>query len=73
MSTPVDTIYNQRKDFIIVVLTGIIGSGCSVFAEVMAMPFGQWGMLGAIGKPLYKLYQPFMPYKDELALWEKKR
>ena len=42
MSTPVDTIYNQRKDFIIVALTGITGSGCSAFAEAMAMPFGQW-------------------------------
>ena len=43
MSTPVDTIYNQRKDFIIVALTGITRSGCSAFAEAMAMPFGQWG------------------------------
>ena len=42
MLTPVDTIYNQRKDFIIVALTGITGSGCSAFAEAMAMPFGQW-------------------------------
>lgn len=48
MSTPVDTIYNQRKDFIIVALTGITGSGCSAFAEAMAMPFGQWVDMGLI-------------------------
>lgn len=29
--------------------------------------------MGAIGETFYKLYQPFMPYKDELALWEKKK
>lgn len=28
--------------------------------------------MGAIGETFYKLYQPFMPYKDELALWEKR-
>ena len=48
MSTPVDTIYNQRKDFIIVALTGITGSGCSAFAEAMSMPFGKWVKKGLI-------------------------
>lgn len=48
MPTPVDTIYNQRKDFIIVALTGITGSGCSAFAETMSMPFGQWVENGLI-------------------------
>ena len=48
MSTPVDTIYNQRKDFIIVALTGITGSGCSAFAEAMSMPFGKWVEKGLI-------------------------
>ena len=48
MSTPVDTIYNQRKDFIIVALTGITGSGCSAFAETMSMPFGKWVEKGLI-------------------------
>ena len=48
MSTPVDIIYNQRKDFIIVALTGIAGSGCSAFAEAMAMSFGQWVEKGLI-------------------------
>ena len=48
MATPVDTIYNQRKDFIIVALTGITGSGCSAFAEAMSMPFGKWVEKGLI-------------------------
>lgn len=26
---------------------------------------------GAIGGTFYKLYQPFLPYKDELSIWEK--
>jgi dCMP deaminase len=25
---------------------------------------------GAIGGTFYKLYQPFIPYKDELKIWE---
>lgn len=42
MATPVDTIYSQRSEFIIVALTEITGSGCSAFAEAMSMQFGQW-------------------------------
>lgn len=29
--------------------------------------------MGAIGETFYKLYQPFMPYKDELVIWEKRK
>ena len=82
MSTPVDTIYNQRKDYIIVALTGIteivyLDPYTDIALELILMcgydqpklrPF-----MGAIGETFYKLYQPFMPYKDELALWEKKK
>lgn len=42
MSIPVDTMYSQRSNFIIVALTGITGSGCSAFAESMALPFQEW-------------------------------
>lgn len=42
MATPVDTIYCQRSEFIIVALTGITGSGCSAFAQALSMPFGEW-------------------------------
>lgn len=42
MATPVDTIYSQRSEFIIVALTGITGSGCSAFAQAMSMPFEGW-------------------------------
>lgn len=35
-------MYDQRKNFVIVALTGITGSGCSDFAELMAKPFGSW-------------------------------
>lgn len=42
MSIPVDTIYSQRSNFIIVALTGITGSGCSAFAASMELPFRKW-------------------------------
>ena len=35
-------MYDQRKNFVIVALTGITGSGCSDFAELMAKPFKSW-------------------------------
>ncbi len=41
-SIPLHKIYSQREDFVIVALTGITGSGCSNFADMMAMNFGQW-------------------------------
>ena len=28
--------------------------------------------MGAIGETFYKLYKPFLPYKDELAIWDRK-
>lgn len=73
MPPPVDIIYNQRKDFIIVALTDITGSRCFVFAETMVISFGKWCTLCAIVETFYKLNQPFMQYKDELAMWEKMR
>lgn len=27
--------------------------------------------MGAIGETFYKLYKPFLPYKDELAIWDR--
>lgn len=48
---PIHNMYNQRKDFIIVALTGITGSGCSDFANLMASPFSQWTESGIIRKP----------------------
>lgn len=48
MATPVDTIYNQRSEFIIVALTGITGSGCSAFAQAMSMPFERWVKEGLV-------------------------
>lgn len=41
-SVPLHQIYSQRDNFVIVALTGITGSGCSNFADMMAMDFGQW-------------------------------
>lgn len=40
---PIHQVYDQRQNFIIVALTGITGSGCSSFAELMATPFEEWG------------------------------
>lgn len=48
MATPVDTIYSQRSEFIIVALTGITGSGCSAFAHAMSMPFEGWVKNGLV-------------------------
>ena len=39
---PLHQIYSQRENFVIVALTGITGSGCSNFADMMAMDFKQW-------------------------------
>lgn len=33
MGIPMEQMYRQRKDFVIVALTGITGSGCSDLAE----------------------------------------
>lgn len=41
-SIPLHQIYSQREDFVIVALTGITGSGCSNFADMMAMDFEHW-------------------------------
>ena len=41
-SIPLHQIYSQRENFVIVALTGITGSGCSNFADMMAMDFAQW-------------------------------
>lgn len=48
MAIPVDTIYSQRSEFIIVALTGITGSGCSAFAQAMSMPFEGWMKYGLV-------------------------
>lgn len=39
---PLDAIYKQRRNYVIVALTGITGSGCSKFAELMASSFCKW-------------------------------
>ena len=36
---PVEKMYEQRQNFTIVALTGITGSGCSDFAELMHSQF----------------------------------
>lgn len=41
-SIPLHKIYSQREDFVIVALTGITGSGCSNFADMMCMDFEHW-------------------------------
>lgn len=41
-SIPVEEMYRQRKDFIVVALTGITGSGCSDLSEMMSRPFDKW-------------------------------
>ena len=41
-SIPLHKIYSQREEFVIVALTGITGSGCSDFADMMSKDFKQW-------------------------------
>lgn len=41
--------------------------------QILACGFGQPKLrpfMGAIGETFYKLYKPFLPYKDELAIWD---
>lgn len=42
MGIPVEKMYQQRKDFVIVALTGITGSGCTNLADIMHRPFEEW-------------------------------
>lgn len=42
MGLPINEMYKQRSDFVIIALTGISGSGCSALAELMARPFTEW-------------------------------
>lgn len=42
MGIPMEQMYRQRKDFVIVALTGITGSGCSDLADIMSKPFSEW-------------------------------
>ena len=39
---PIKKMYEQRQHFTVIALTGISGSGCSTFANMMAKPFEQW-------------------------------
>ena len=48
---PLQSMYEQRQDFMIVALTGITGSGCSDFAKLMATSFDAWEKDGKI-RPL---------------------
>ena len=42
MGLPINEMYKQRSEFVIVALTGISGSGCSALAELMERPFAEW-------------------------------
>lgn len=41
-NSPVQAMYDQRKNFVVVSLTGITGSGCSQFADIMSREFSEW-------------------------------
>lgn len=47
-SIPLYQMYSQRENFVIVALTGITGSGCSAFADMMSKDFTQWNKDGLI-------------------------
>ncbi len=39
---PIEQMYVHRRDFIVVALTGITGSGCSDLADIMSNDFSDW-------------------------------
>lgn len=39
---PIEQMYVHRRDFIVVALTGITGSGCSDLANIMSNNFSDW-------------------------------
>jgi len=51
---PLHQMYSQRENFVIVALTGITGSGCSAFADMMEEGFTQWLGKGHI-RPLSQI------------------
>lgn len=55
MGIPVEQMYQQRKDFVIVALTGITGSGCSDLAAMMHRPFEEWSMRVRIPEKLEEM------------------
>lgn len=62
---PLHQIYDQREDFLIVALTGITGSGCSDFADLMSKPFHLWETEGHI-RPLSAVNS--LPEENKRAL-----
>lgn len=42
MEIPMEHMYRQRKDFTIIALTGISGSGCNELSHIMGCPFSEW-------------------------------
>lgn len=66
---PLHQIYDQREDFLIVALTGITGSGCSDFTDLMSKPFHLWEQEGYI-RPLSKINA--LPDDNKRALVFKK-
>lgn len=50
-NAPLYQMYSQRENFVIVALTGITGSGCSDFADVMSMTWEKWLEKGLIRTP----------------------
>lgn len=51
---PLHQMYSQRENFVIVALTGITGSGCSAFADMMEEDFERWLEKGHI-RPLSQI------------------
>ena len=49
---PIEQMYVHRRDFIVVALTGITGSGCSDFASIMSNVFSDWKEVRKPGKIL---------------------
>lgn len=49
---PIEQMYVHRRDFIVVALTGITGSGCSDLANIMSNDFSVWKEVRKPGKIL---------------------
>ena len=72
-NTPLFPMYSQRENFVIVALTGITGSGCSKFAETMAMTREEW-LKEEFVRPFEKIsFLPAKTRQDEVFRREYQR
>lgn len=66
---PLDEMYKQRTNFVIVALVGTTGSGCTYFAEVMSKPFNEWNNVRTVSS-LFKNKDEVLNKSQEVFIRE---